>query len=160
MSFRVRNPLLALTLIGSVALGACDDDPVAVDDDDHGEAAQVQLVMNGAPIATFTFATNSWVGEMEVEVGEETPHIDVNFLEGDGEVIDWDTSEFYLMVEVEDASIAEFEQDTPGEFGGHLHGEAVGETDVRFSLMHGSVGGGHADLVTAWVHAHVEAPGS
>ena len=63
-----------------------------------------------------------------------------------------------LGLRVEDPTIAEFEQDTPGEFGGHLHGEAVGETDVRFMLMHGAIGSGHADLITAWVHAHVEAP--
>ena len=61
-----------------------------------------------------------------------------------------------VEVDVEDESIAEFEQDTPGEFGGHLHGVAVGETDVVFKLMHGAVGSGHADFVTAAVHAHVE----
>jgi hypothetical protein len=32
----------------------------------------------------------------------------------------------------------------------------VGETDVVFKLMHGSVGSGHPDFVTAAVHAHVE----
>ena len=52
-------------------------------------------------------------------------------------------------------SIAEFEQDTPGQFGGHLHGLAVGETDVIFRLMHGSFGSGHADFATAAVHTHV-----
>jgi hypothetical protein len=47
-------------------------------------------------------------------------------------------------VEVEDESIAEFEQDTPGEFGGHLHGLQVGSTTLTFFLMHGAVGSGHA----------------
>ena len=156
MNFRFRTPALALAMVGALALAACEDSPT--DLDDHGEATSLRLVMNGATIATFTWASNTWAGEMEVEVGMETPHIDVQFLDADGDVIDFDTSEFYLMVEVEDESIAEFEQDTPGEFGGHLHGEAVGETDVTFSLMHGSVGSGHADLVTAAVHAHVETP--
>lgn len=143
-----------MALVLTTVVSACGDGPTELEE--HGEAAQVQLVMNGMTVATFTFATNAWVGEMDVEVGEETPHIDVRFLDEDGDVIDWD-SDFYLDVEVEDESIAEFEQDTPGEFGGHLHGEAVGETNVRFSLMHGAVGAGHADLVTSWVHAHVEA---
>ncbi len=159
MKLRFRKPALALTLVGALALAACDDDPI-VPEEEHGDAAAVQLVMNGAVIATFTFDdSNAWVGgELEVEVGEETPHIDVNFLDEDGDVIDWDLSEFYLEVEVDDETIAEFEQDTPGEFGGHLHGEAVGETNVTFSLMHGAIGTGHADLVTTGIHAHVEAP--
>lgn len=154
MKFSFRT-LTKVALAGLFVVAACDDSPMEVEDE-HGDAAQVQLVMNGQPIATFTFATNSWAGEMDVEVGMETPHIDVNFLEADGEVIAFD-ADFYLMVEVEDETIAEFEQDTPGEFGGHLHGEAVGETNVRFSLMHGAIGQGHADLVTDWVHAHVAA---
>ena len=145
-----------LALAATTVISACDDDPTNVEDE-HGDAAQVQLSMNLIPFATFTFATNTWVGEMEVEEGMETPHIDVEFLDEDGDVIAFD-ADFYLEVEVEDETIAEFEQDTPGEFGGHLHGEMAGETDVRFSLMHGAVGTGHADLTTAWVHAHVEAP--
>jgi hypothetical protein len=60
-------------------------------------------------------------------------------------------------VEIDNETIAEFEQDTPGEFGGHLHGVAAGETDAVFSLMHGTVGSGHADFVTTAVHVHVEA---
>lgn len=156
MQFRFRSSFLALAIFGSLALAACDDSPTDVEE--HGDADALRLVMNGATIASFSWDTNTWTGEMEVEVGEETPHIDVEFLDEDGDVIDFDTSEFYLMVEVENEAIAEFEQDTPGEFGGHLHGESVGETDVTFSLMHGAVGSGHADLVTQPVHAHVEAP--
>ena len=152
MNFRFRNTTLGLVLAATTVLAACDDSPSDVDE--HGDAAQVQLVMNGMVIATFTFATNSWAGEMEVDVGMETPHITVNFLDEDGDVIVYD-SDFYMEVDVEDTAIADFEQDTPGEFGGHLHGEAVGVTDVTFSLMHGAIGAGHADLVTAAVHAHV-----
>lgn len=152
MNFRVRNTTFSLALVATLAMAACEDSPTMVDD--HGDAESVQLVMNGAVIATFTFATNLWAGEMDVDVGMETPHIDVEFLDEDGDVIMYD-ADFYLEVDVEDESIAEFEQDTPGEFGGHLHGEMLGETDVTFSLMHGAIGAGHADLVTAAVHAHV-----
>lgn len=146
------KPLLALTLVAAVGVAACGDDVTGVDE--HGDAAGVELVMNGAVIASFSFATNTWTGEMEVDEGAETPHIDVNFVDADGDVIVYD-SDFYLEVDVEDESIAEFEQDTPGEFGGHLHGVSAGETDVAFKLMHGAIGSGHEDLVTAAVHAHV-----
>lgn len=92
---------------------------------------------------------------MEVAVGEETAHIDVRFVNHDGVEVTLD-SDFYLEVNVADEAIAEFEQDTPWEFWGHLHGVSAGVTDVVFSLMHGAIGAGHADFVTAAVHAHVE----
>ncbi len=149
---RYRRVALALSMAGAIALVGCGDDPVGPDE--HGDAAAVNLVMNGTMIASFSFATNAWTGEMDVDVGTETPHISVDFVDADGDVIVYD-SDFYLEVVVSDEAIAEFEQDTPGEFGGHLHGNAVGETDVVFQLMHGAIGSGHADLVTTAVHAHV-----
>jgi hypothetical protein len=152
--FGYRTPVLALTLVGGLALAGCGDDVTGVDE--HGDAVGVELVMNGVVVATFSFVSNTWTGEMEVAEGEETPHISVNFVDEDGDVIDYD-ADFYLDVDVEDETVAEFEQDTPGEFGGHLHGVAVGETDVTFSLMHGTIGSGHADLVTAPVLAQVVA---
>ena len=112
------------------------------------------LVLSGQTIATYDGETARWTGEMEVVVGEETAHIAVRFVDHDGQPVALD-ADFYLEVDVADESIAEFEQDTPGEFGGHLHGVAMGETDVVFKLMHGAVGSGHADLETAPVHAHV-----
>jgi hypothetical protein len=153
MNSRSKTVTFSLALVATLVMAGCDDTVTAVEE--HGDAATVQLVMSGQVIATFTFATNSWVGEMDADVGVETPHIDVQFLDEDGDKISYD-ADFYLQVDVEDESIAEFEQDTPGEFGGHLHGETAGETDVKFSLMHGAVGAGHADLVTAGVHAHVK----
>lgn len=149
-----RRPLMAFAMVAAVAVAACGDDLTGVEE--HGEAATVQLVMNGQIVASFDFATNTWTGEMDVDVGTETPHIAVNFLAEDGDVIDFESDpDHYLEVDVEDESIAMFEQDTPGEFGGHLHGESVGETDVVFKLMHGALGAGHVDLETARVHAHV-----
>lgn len=151
-SRRYGMPSLVVAMTAAVFLAGCGDD--LTDVDDHGDAARVDLVMNGVVIASFTFATNSWTGEMAVDEGEETPHIDVDFIDEDGDVIVYD-ADFYLEVDVEDETVAEFEQDTPGEFGGHLHGVAAGETEVVFSLMHGAIGGGHADLVTAAVVARV-----
>lgn len=150
-----RAQLIAVTLLLPLALAACGDDPTGIDDD-HGEEVEgVQIWLSGAMIASYDGDTGAWTGELEVDVGTETAHMDVRFVDHDGEAVTLD-SDMYLEVEVEDESIAEFEQDTPGEFGGHLHGVAVGETDVVFKLMHGSVGSGHADFVTAAVHAHVE----
>ena len=150
-----RNYVLTLALAGAVTLGACGDDPVGLDDD-HAEPHGVQLVLSGVTIASYE-AGSGWTGELEVGLGEETAHIDVRFVDEDGDEIPLD-EDVYLEVEIDDEAIAEFEQDTPGEFGGHLHGVAAGETDAVFRLMHGTVGSGHADFVTTAVHVHVEAP--
>lgn len=153
MKNRFPNKLAAAVLASLAFVAACSDDPVAPDDD-HAEAEGVQLILNGETIASYDGDSQTWNGEMEVEVGQETAHIAVRFVDHDGDAIPLEDN-LYLEVEVEDESIAEFEQDEPGEFGGHLHGESVGETDVTFRLMHGAVGSGHADFETTPVHAHV-----
>lgn len=151
---RSRGLPVGLALVAAAAVAACGDDPVAVDD--HAEPEGVVLELNGATIAEYDGDTQSWTGEMEVDVGMETAHISVIFVDHDGNDINPDPAELYLEVVVADESIAEFEQDTPGEFGGHLHGNQVGVTDVTFRLMHGAVGTGHPDFETVNpVHAHV-----
>ncbi len=148
-----RNSLAAVAAGFALILAACSDSATEPDDD-HAEAEGVELIMGGQVIASYDGDTQSWTGELEVDVGEETPHITVRFVDHDGGAIPID-DDLYLEVDIEDESIAEFEQDTPGEFGGHLHGHKEGETDVTFKLMHGAVGSGHADFVTTPVHAHV-----
>ena len=137
----------------TLALGACNGTEPP---DDHADPHGLELVISGKVVASYDGDTQKWTDELEVDVGEETPHITARFVDDKGNAIkpedDW-----YLEVDVENESIAEFEQDTPGEFGGHLHGVAEGETDVVFKLMHGQVGKGHADFVTKAVHAHVHA---
>lgn len=110
--------------------------------------------MSGTVIATYDGATQMWTGEIEIDVGMETEHISVYFLDDGGDRITFD-ADYYLQVEVTDETIAEFEQETPGEFGGHLHGIAQGVTDVVFRLMHGAIGSGHADFATQAVVARV-----
>lgn len=61
-------------------------------------------------------------------MGEETGHITVEFLDEDGDVVELHAEDFYLEVDVDDDGIAAFEQDSPGEFGGHVHGGAEGST--------------------------------
>ena len=153
MNIRISKRLLvALPLVGALALGACEDDPTGLDED-HTEPAGLTITLSGQTIATYS-ATTGWTGELEVEAGTETAHLDVTFLAEDGDAIALD-DDLYLEVVIDDESIAEFEQDTPGEFGGHLHGLAAGETDATFMLMHGAVGSGHEDFVTTSVHVHV-----
>lgn len=146
------SPFAVLAVV-ALLLGACSESTTEPDDD-HAEPEGVELVLGGRVIAEYQGETQRWIGELEVDVGEETAHIAVRFVDHDGDAIPLD-ADLYLEVEVEDESIAEFEQDTPGEFGGHLHGVAEGETGVTFKLMHGTVGSGHADFVTTPVHAHV-----
>ena len=151
---RQKFRLLMVTLLVPFTLVACSDS--TGHEEDHGEEVEgVQIWLSGAMVASYDGDTGNWTGELEVDVGTETAHMDVRFVDHDGDAVPLD-SDMYLEVDVEDESIAEFEQDTPGEFGGHLHGVSVGETDVIFKLMHGAVGSGHADFVTAAVHAHVE----
>lgn len=145
-----KHPFTALIALGTLAFMACSSDPTGI----HSEPAGVELVLNGAVIATYQADPPMWTGAMEVDVGMETEHISVYFLDDGGDRITFD-ADYYLEVEVTDETIAEFEQDTPGEFGGHLHGLAQGVTDVVFSLMHGAIGSGHADFATQAVVAQV-----
>lgn len=150
----LRVRLLMFILVAPFALAACSDSTGV--EDDHGEEVEgVQIWLSGAMIASYDNDEKTWTGELEVDVGTETAHMEVRFVDHDGDAVTLD-SDMYLEVDVEDESIAEFEQDTPGEFGGHLHGISVGHTDVVFKLMHGTVGSGHPDFVTTAVHAHVE----
>lgn len=148
-----RNALALATVV--LVLGACSD---PVEPDPHAEPEGVELILGGSVIASYDGETRTWTGELEVDEGEETAHITVRFVDHEGDPIPID-DDLYLEVDIEDTSIAEFEQDTPGEFGGHLHGHMEGDTDVTFKLMHGEVGSGHADFITEPVHAHVHEHG-
>ncbi len=153
---RLARAPLALLAGGVLALGACSDSTTDPDDhDDHADEVEgVMLVLGGQTLASYDGDTRRWTGELEIDEEEESGHISVRFTDHDGDAVQLG-EDFYLDVNVADESIAEFEQDTPGEFGGHLHGHKEGETEVTFSLMHGAVGSGHADFVTQPVHIHV-----
>ena len=147
-----RNLPIAVLAAFALVLAACESSTEP--EEEHYEPEGLELVMGGQVIASYDGHTQSWTGELEVDVGEETPHITARFVDHDGDPIPLG-DDTYLEVDIEDESIAEWEQDSPGEFGGHLHGHMEGETDVTFMLMHGAVGSGHADFVTTPVHAHV-----
>lgn len=161
MSTRIRSgariPRASFVLASVVAVwaAACSDDPVGPDE--HAEPVEVRLTLGGVEIASATQSTAT--GAIDLEAGQETGHITVEYLDQDGDVIDLHGEEFYLEVDVLDESVAEFEQDTPGEFGGHAHGIAEGETLLTFKLMHGSVGTGHPDFTPKEITLRVEAAG-
>ncbi|MYJ40482.1 MAG: hypothetical protein F4068_16940, partial [Gemmatimonadetes bacterium] len=134
-----RNLPIAVLAAFALVLAACESSTEP--EEEHYEPEGLELVMGGQVIASYDGDTQSWTGELEVDEGEETPHISVRFVDHDGDPIQLG-DDTYLEVAIEDESIAEFEQDTPGEFGGHLHGHMEGETDVTFMLMHGAVGSG------------------
>lgn len=150
---RIRNGVLTVLALG-VGLGACDDETTGIEDD-HFEPVSVQLVLGGQVLATAGSVGGAVQGELSVVVGEETPHLDVRFLDESGNVTEPD-DDVSLAVMVDDPTVAGFEQDTPGEFGGHLLGRAVGQTTLVFSVIHGD----HADWISAEVPAVVEAAGS
>lgn len=152
---RRAGPLL-LTAVLALGAAACGDSTGPDDDhdDDHGEPAAVRLILGGQEIARADLETST--GEIHVHPGEETGPITVEFLDDDEDVLDPDPEEFYLEVEVDDDAVAGFEQESPGAFVGHVDGHEAGRTVMRFKLMHGTVGAGHEDWVSADVDVHVE----
>ena len=151
---------LGLSLIvGSLLLSACGDSTTGPEPEpvDHAEnVVGVQLVLSARTVATYDGPSGTWSDEFEVEVGEFTAHIDVRFVDANGVAVELG-DDFYLEVESEDESIATIFQDDPGGFGIHIEGIAEGETELEFRLMHGALGTGHPDFITAGLEVHVHA---
>lgn len=145
-----RYPIVAMITL-ALGLAACGDDPAGLEEE-HTEPEGVGLVVGGVTVASFD--GESWTGELELDAGEESAHIEVRFLDHDGEPITLD-ADYYLDVEVGEESVATFEQDAEAGFGGHVQGTSAGETEIVFRLMHGSLGAGHAEFFTTGLHVHV-----
>lgn len=151
-STRFRFPFM-LTALAVLATAGCDDG-ITDHDDDHAEPVAVQIRLGGQVIASAT--PTSATGTLTISAGEESAHYSVVFVDEDGDVLTPDDDEF-LEVVVASSSVAEWEQDTPGEFGGHLHGETAGTTTAVFRLMHGTVGSSsaHADFISTGIQVVV-----
>ena len=71
--------ILAMALIVPLALTACGDATGV--EEDHGEEVEgVQIWLSGAMIASYDGDTGSWTGELEVDVGTETAHMDLSLI--------------------------------------------------------------------------------
>ena len=110
------------------------------------------LAMGAETIASYDGDSGIWTGELIVD-DERSDRIDVRFVGHDGTAIQ-PASEFYLEVDIADESMAEFEQNPPGAFSGHLLVHDTGHTEMVLSLMQGGAGSGHADYVTAELAVH------
>ena len=80
---------LVLATAGLLFLAACGgDDPMDPDHDDHaGEVEGVTLSLSGQTVASYDGDSGAWTGELEVEPGEETAHISVQFVDHDGHAV-------------------------------------------------------------------------
>ena len=151
---------------GAVGSGHADfvTEPFEVHVHGHADAGAVEgvrLTLGGETIAAFDHDTETWSASFEIDEGETSGHIDVHFVDHDGDALEFG-DDYYLEVESQDSSIASFIQDDPGGFAIHIRGVAAGETGLIFRLMHGAVGSGHADFATEpfEVHVHGEADAS
>jgi len=138
-SVRAAAAILTLSLAA-----ACVTEP----EDDHGDHAEPDgLVIRLGGTELVVVDEQTVTGELTVQAGQETAHLSVAFVDHDGDPVDTD-GDYFLQVTVADGTVAEFDQDMPGEFGGHFVGLAAGTTTLTFSLMHGEVGTGHADYIS------------
>lgn len=133
-SYRIAGSILALTAM--LGLAACDDDPVG-NDEEHHEPVGMVISSGGVDLVTVNGATVT--GSLSVASGQETAHLDVEFLDEDGDRFQPEDADEWLRVTIANPAVADWEQDEPGEFGGHLHGESAGTTTAVFDLMHGAV---------------------
>jgi len=140
-------------LVLAVGFAACDDNPVADDndnDDEHAEVEGLLMEVNGAEVFRVLEGEVSCAQSpcgVSVAAGDETPLISVEFLDHDGDHIHGEDlgDDFSLGFEIEDESIAEFEQHAEdGKWNFHIHGEQSGETKMQLQLLHV----GHADFTT------------
>lgn len=136
-----------LALATVLALGACDDDPVG-NDEEHLDP--VGLVVLNAGVEVLRVEGLNIIGSLTVAAGDETAHLDVEFIDEDGDRFVPTDPDEWLRVTVANPAIAAWNQDEAGEFGGHLEGLSAGTTTIGFDLMHGAVGSAsaHADYRT------------
>jgi hypothetical protein len=140
---------IAAILVLAIAAGCSDST-----DPGHGHAEPAGLTISAGGVTLVTVDGQTVTGQIDAPLGGETGHLTVTFRDDDGDPITLD-ADYYLEVESANETVADFSQDTPGEFAGHAEGIAVGQTTLTFRLMHGVVGSGHADYVSPAVPVEV-----
>ncbi|MEQ9310293.1 MAG: hypothetical protein RLN90_12635 [Balneolaceae bacterium] len=152
LSFLHSIKTISIIAISALVLFSCDNS-TGDDHDEHSEPAGFRLYMNGA-VQVEQLPGGTITGEFELEPGEETPLITIQFLADDGDEFQPDEPEYSLNAIFADDGIAEFEQhDEDGKWSFHIHAEAEGITDMTLQLMHNN----HSDFNTQDIHVHVEA---
>ncbi|MGD8726205.1 MAG: hypothetical protein PVH40_01105 [Gemmatimonadales bacterium] len=150
----MRHTAAALRWIAAVllvvAVGGCSDSTEPT----NGHATPDGLTISANAQTLVTVDGQAVTGQIDVAAAAETAHLTVTFVDQDGDPIQLST-DYYLEVESANETVAEFSQDTPGEFGGHVEGIAAGQTTMAFKLMHGQVGSGHPDYVSPAVPVQV-----
>jgi hypothetical protein len=144
--FKFRFAHILIFLIGSIMFFSCSDDSNPVKDDDmdgdHAEAVGCVIFSDDVELARSEKGTVT--GQLQVNAGEETPVLTIQFVAEDGDLFQPDEEASLLKFEFADNSIATITQIADyGKWKFNLHGIKAGTTEVTFKIMHGD----HADFV-------------
>lgn len=142
--------LTVSSLLIIVLITACSDNPAGNDNHEHAEPFGLELIHDGDIIIEYVNGEVTEHQHMHFHVGEEYPFT-IQFLNEDGEHIhaeDFD-DDYSLGWIIGDENVLQIEQrEEDGKWSFHLIGVAEGESNVQFSLMHGTDGSAHSDLET------------
>lgn len=149
--------VLLLSLFTLIALTSCDNPTSSDDEEEHLDPFGVALILNGIEVAALENGVVTYADgdHLELEVGEETDLITVQWISEDGERFVPDEDEGYsLRWIIGDENVLEVEQhEEDGAWKFHLVGLSEGESDISFQLFHN----GHSDYTSPQpFEVHVE----
>jgi len=131
-----------ILLIISLFITGCDHGHDH-DHNGHADAEGLVLVMNGVEIVKVW--EGKVTGKITVKAGEETPLIRTFFLDDHQDRFAPEEKDFFLMNEIANTDIAEFEQhSSDGKWNFHIEGKSAGSTTIVLKLMHVD----HVDFLT------------
>lgn len=142
-------------LLSLIAIGAnsCSDNP-ATPTQEHVEVFGVVIYNSGAEIVRYEKGVVT--GEFDVAEGDDTPLLNVRFLDEQGNIIPTDKvadKAFSLRWTVANTAIADVEQHADdGKWNFHIAGKKEGSTSIKIQLFHND----HADFTSKEIPIHVE----
>lgn len=146
---------LTILVLSLFAIQGCDTTSADDDHEEHQEPWGVALFRGGTEIARqFAGETTYAEGDhLELKVGEETPLINLRFLDEDGETFVPDEEDYFLGWEIEHQDVLDIEQHSEdGKWAFHFVGLSAGKTHLVFQLWHDD----HIDFVSEEFEVHVE----
>lgn len=146
---------LALLILSSVLFQACDTTGSGDNHDEHRDAWGIVLMMSGTEIARQFGEEVSYsdADQLEVIAGEETPLINVQFLDEDGDTFVPEDDDYSLAWEIEQQGVFDIEQhEEDGKWAFHIVGLNGGEAHIVFQLLHLD----HTDFESLEFDVHVE----